>query len=661
MEKDWAMLSYMTVAERNKNKKWNDNSGILQAKLAVVLVLLKLVFAVDNIDKVQYFKSLTPQERQEIFNTDDVDHVPEFEIIDVEWPKVHKRSFDESIPIIVPLAQGNVNLNLKVAAPLIGPNTPVYTFRTRNGRIYAEKNTPFKDYTLNIYEDEDQQASMVVNVDADGNKYIHSGIIESHNISIHRAPNPQNTRHRTSYIVRLIDLLLFGGQPPIRNPDNVQTDSPVIVPAVIYPEILVIVDSTIYDKYDHNFDIFKNYILNFWTAVNQKYKPLSGPKYKLSIAGIAVAEDRNAFQFMSLHSSYTNVNFDNALNTLGAWLYNNDNIIPIESYDVAMVHTLLSSSSSIFDFVTNRNTVGLANLASACQVNNRQGVMKKSIIFDDNNYGSIYTAAHELGHMLGSNHDDNVGCGSQFIMSSVGRQDAHLRRLTWSQCSINGFRQFLRTNPTCLFNVPESYQKMMQATTTPRPEVYIDNIYNPVDTASITPKRGFFDDASNVIANNRRGRSRPIIPVDRFNQFIPQTNSKYSDLARIESQHGSLSSNFEEFTIDLQNVSPDQIIYGQIVNKSDLFIFILNKPTQNIPATSLYGQQNYNGLLAGNNNGVASPLNNNYGVGTGNPRISVSRQPIAANSFPERVPTTYNNPKIRNNNGAAETGFIWIN
>lgn len=60
------------------------------------------------------------------------------------------------------------------------------------------------------------------------------------------------------------------------------------IPDIIYPEILIIVDYHLYKNYNRKTII--SYLLAFWDKVDLIFRSLKNPKFKLSIAGIVIAQ-----------------------------------------------------------------------------------------------------------------------------------------------------------------------------------------------------------------------------------------------------------------------------------------------------------------------------------------------------------------------------------
>lgn len=82
---------------------------------------------------------------------------------------------------------------------------------------------------------------------------------------------------------------------------------------------------------------------------------------------------------------------------------------------------------------------GLAMTGSACKTYADRGV-----IIQARSFKSAFVFAHEIGHSLGLKHDEELGCGSKYIMSaSTGHGKAR-----FSRCSYD----FLKTKFSSLFN-----------------------------------------------------------------------------------------------------------------------------------------------------------------------------------------------------------------
>ena len=86
-----------------------------------------------------------------------------------------------------------------------------------------------------------------------------------------------------------------------------------------------------------------------------------------------------------------------------------------------------------------------------------------SIVQDQGAFYGEQTAAHEIGHLLGSSHDGlNNFCSSEdgYMMMNhfSGSRSKKLNTYEWSKCSSETIISFLRTDQgvRCLYNQPDA-------------------------------------------------------------------------------------------------------------------------------------------------------------------------------------------------------------
>ncbi|XP_036267681.1 A disintegrin and metalloproteinase with thrombospondin motifs 17 [Pipistrellus kuhlii] len=100
------------------------------------------------------------------------------------------------------------------------------------------------------------------------------------------------------------------------------------------------------------------------------------------------------------------------------------------------------------------DTVGIAYLGGVCSAK------RKCVLAEDNGLNLAFTIAHELGHNLGMNHDDDHSscAGRSHIMSGEWVKGRNPSDLSWSACSRDDLENFLKSKvSTCLlFTDPRS-------------------------------------------------------------------------------------------------------------------------------------------------------------------------------------------------------------
>ena len=68
--------------------------------------------------------------------------------------------------------------------------------------------------------------------------------------------------------------------------------------AAVYPEILVVVDYTLVKKFGYSKTKTRDYVVNFMSAVNLRYKSVNAPKIELKIADILVSTSKQDTPFI---------------------------------------------------------------------------------------------------------------------------------------------------------------------------------------------------------------------------------------------------------------------------------------------------------------------------------------------------------------------------
>ncbi|KAH6922147.1 hypothetical protein HPB50_009896 [Hyalomma asiaticum] len=243
-------------------------------------------------------------------------------------------------------------------------------------------------------------------------------------------------------------------------------------PDTVWPEILLIVDYDTYILHGRSHTDIKRYLVSFWNGVDLRYRLLSSPRVKISLAGMIVAKDRDATPYLERNRlrapNEDAIDVAGALTDMGKYLYREDRL---PTYDLAVVVTKLDMCRRHLEGGRcNRGTAGFAYVGGACVVNKRlEKVNSVAIIEDSGGFSGIIVAAHEVGHLLGCVHDGSPapgylgGPGAQrcpwedgFIMSDLRHTERGFR---WSSCSVQQFRHFLLgETASCLYNYPHENQ-----------------------------------------------------------------------------------------------------------------------------------------------------------------------------------------------------------
>ncbi|KAH0557364.1 hypothetical protein KQX54_004663 [Cotesia glomerata] len=398
----------------------------------------------------------------------------QYEMGVINFPRRHARSLDyENINLQFNAYGETINLNLRnVSRFLYGPNTPVHKIFTDKQQpvIMAQNGEPIA-YQRTIYEDLDHFATFTVDTFPNGSRIIQSANIGTSNLTIFPAPlqylqqpsrvlsvgnglSNQYIFYRSNDLITVnIDVKIPSNIVPVTQPPNYRV---VQIPHTLYIEILIIVDYPLLNKIGP--DTIISYLITFWNQVDILYRVLSQPLYKINIAGIVIPQDGETLGYFYKDPTYgwisQNFEFKGFLSNSAKWLYKHQKFFPLGSYDIAV--TMTSRKDPVkWTPLGYKSSAGVSYLGKVCQINHySKEIHNTAIVFDDGSFAGIPIAAHEVGHLLGANHDNRPPCSDTdgFIMASFVSQTSN--RFKWSPCSIKDFKTFLSTDPKCLYNKP---------------------------------------------------------------------------------------------------------------------------------------------------------------------------------------------------------------
>ena len=231
----------------------------------------------------------------------------------------------------------------------------------------------------------------------------------------------------------------------------------------VYPEILVMVDYSLYQRLQYSLSDTQNYVISYFNTVNFRFSGLSRPAVELMLVGVVVATSPSSLPYLTTGYDGAVLDAAQALDAMGRYYYNSRPDLPRHDLVVALTAKDLASFNSRG---YNPSTAGFAYVGGACVRNRGLGkVSSVAVVEDSGGYSGVLVAAHEIAHLLGVVHDGDsapaylAGPGASscswydgYIMSDYRRDS---RGQLWSDCSVRQLQYFLTTSRgSCLTNYP---------------------------------------------------------------------------------------------------------------------------------------------------------------------------------------------------------------
>lgn len=483
--------------------------------LAVIIFGLATLWICGESKFEKFHERLSQEELRTIFHVDLHNNVPEYDVVHVR--SLSKRSIptEETKQIHLSAFGQDFHLNLKRNDELEDrlKSMKLFSAESKGNELRYREMEP-QEHALTdggvSYHDEKQMAALLVNHAADGTLRL-EGTIGNHFV-IKPIPkqlivldnnyiddemfldeddnytNPAVT-HRHLPTLSAVNHVVYKRKEnnPTSRSDYIELETAIAnnsnwtmrsrrtkrkAPGTVWPEVLVVIDYNTFLLHGSDSRALKRYFVSFWNGVDLRYKVLSNPKVKISLAGMVVAKDKDATPYLEKNRlrppNYDAVDAAGALSDMGKYLYREDRL---PTFDLAVVITKLDMCRRQFNGGRcSRGTAGFAYVGGACVVNKRlEKVNSVAIIEDSGGFSGIIVAAHEVGHLLGCVHDGSQppsylgGPGASncpwedgFIMSDLRHTD---RGFQWSSCSIQQFKHFLQgETAVCLYNYPHDNQ-----------------------------------------------------------------------------------------------------------------------------------------------------------------------------------------------------------
>ncbi|XP_071099541.1 A disintegrin and metalloproteinase with thrombospondin motifs 6-like [Haliotis cracherodii] len=389
--------------------------------------------------------------------------------------------FPKTLQIVIKDGNNSINLHLHINNE-IDTHVPLYISDvTSDGKYYVKVYRPSRAYnSFAAYQDIGYGAAMLVQCAGseglapsfvlegtlylDGKKYmlkkVHVGFRGRRDVTY-----TNDDKHHT-YSLTLAPEEVIGQIKDIHRtrretstsdarapPRNARTPRAAI--SDYYVDCVVVVDFAIYRGWvtqsnnipDNALANIRRYFAHVINGVNLRYKTMEDVDFRINIRliGYVIAQTGVASPWTEKTKTFRNgrehVNADDVLESLKTWVTTvpnmprHDHVILFTGYDLFGEDSGFSSNY----------TTGLAFIGTMCQGEGRS----VSVVEDHGGFQSVGTAAHELGHSLGAEHDGlNNTCtpADRYIMAGASYNETSANKYNpwrFSPCSINYFKVYI--------------------------------------------------------------------------------------------------------------------------------------------------------------------------------------------------------------------------
>uniref|UniRef100_L7LQD6 Putative tick salivary metalloprotease n=1 Tax=Rhipicephalus pulchellus TaxID=72859 RepID=L7LQD6_RHIPC len=319
---------------------------------------------------------------------------------------------------------------------------------TDNGVI--DRYVDGKAYENELYQDSEQLASLVVKPQSKGDYHI-EGIVNSTHFIRPLLTSERSLSGRTAHKLSRLevwknayDTVITPRRASFRGRTKHNTETKLELPQNFTIEMLFISDFT-HAKYFKNETDRINYVSVLMLGVGLRLQLLNPPG---RIALTTILKFSSSLEDNAL-LSLSRDGFVLGEQTLKK--LSNNPMRKIETADMVYVATEKYIKHGGNSKYSSSSILGLATVGGACTKNKFAIGMDKP-----GTYSGLQTAPHEIGHLLGCNHDGETGserCPKDggFIMHWHAGGDRHF---DWSSCSKEAVRKFLQSSSAeCLHNI----------------------------------------------------------------------------------------------------------------------------------------------------------------------------------------------------------------
>ena len=168
-----------------------------------------------------------------------------------------------------------------------------------------------------MYEDPDQETSVIIESDGSGEVFQISGVLGIDLIILPMNTTSEENLPSCPECLKIVRHKIIRRESEPENSseegseaeaDYSEVEAEYRIPrrgkslsnkGKVHPEILVIVDHTLFKKLDLDSSKAKQYVISYINAVNMRFRTFSQPSIELHLAGVIFGKSKSSFPFIS--------------------------------------------------------------------------------------------------------------------------------------------------------------------------------------------------------------------------------------------------------------------------------------------------------------------------------------------------------------------------
>ena len=166
-----------------------------------------------------------------------------------------------------------------------------------------------------VYEDTDQDSSVIIESDARNEVFHISGVLGINLIILPMNETSQDSPSCCPECLKIVrhKIIRRDSEPEESSDEGIEADYSEVEAEYrvqrrgkslsskgkVHPEILVIVDYTLFKKLGMETGRAKQYVISYINAVNMRFRTFSQPSIELHLAGVIFGKSKSSFPFIS--------------------------------------------------------------------------------------------------------------------------------------------------------------------------------------------------------------------------------------------------------------------------------------------------------------------------------------------------------------------------